>query len=242
MTVPSTQLVSAFVEVESTIRGRFTRKLCRIGKRFDVDDLLQSTRLKAFAAIDKCYAADDLELRHWILQIAKNAYRTEIDNHIGRGKRSINREVDSVDVLLTRPNLKAVETSEISESCNEVVALLDALPPSQSQAVKAVYLDGREYADIADEMGVTINSVRLLVSRGLKLIRQLTVPYGFELASDGKLVENPAEQNVIGAMRTLRASGWSYSEIAEAATTRCFLARRAQTWTPAKIREILTAS
>lgn len=95
--------------------------------------------------------------------------------------------------------------------------MLDELPATQSRAVRAVYLGGRDYADIADEMGVSVNSVRLLVSRGLKLIRRLTVPYGFEMSSDGKLVENPAEQNVIGAMRTLRARGWSYSAIAEAA-------------------------
>lgn len=238
-TLSSDQLVAVLEECEPTIRGRFTRKLSKIGQRFDADDLVQTTRMKAFAAIEKCRAADDFELRNWVLQIAKNAYRTEIDNHVGRGKRSVKREVESDDVLLTRPSLNAVDATEVSESCSEVVAMLDELPTNQARAVRAVYLEGRDYPELADEMGVSVNSVRLLVSRGLKLIRQLTVPYGFELAADGTIVENPAEQLVLAKIRELKSRGWSYERINEAVTTLRLTARRGMAWSPAKIRSIL---
>ena len=155
-TLSTDQLVAVLDECEPTIRGRFTQKLSKIGKRFDADDLMQSTRLRAFAAIEKCNAADDFELRNWVLQIAKNTYKSEITNHVGVSKRSVKREDHSDAALLTRPSLNTVDATEVSESCEEVIALLDELPPNQSQAVRASYLDGRDYTDIADEMGVTI--------------------------------------------------------------------------------------
>lgn len=238
-TLSTDQLVAVLDECEPTIRGRFTQKLSKIGKRFDADDLMQSTRLRAFAAIEKCNAADDFELRNWILQIAKNTYKSEITNHVGVSKRSVKREDNSDAALLTRPSLNTVDATEVSESCEEVIALLDELPPNQSQAVRASYLDGRGYADIADEMGVTVNSVRLLVSRGLKLIRQLTVPYGLELTANGT-IENPAEKRVIFALQQLKSRGWSFKQIADVANERGLLARRGAKWTQAMIRTILT--
>ena len=48
-----------------------------------------------------------------------------------------------------------------------------------------------------------------------------TVPYGFDLADDGKtLIENADEQAVIGGIRDLRAAGKSFRRIAKVLTER----------------------
>ncbi len=239
--VTSDQVLGVIDECEPMIRARYARKLNAIGNRYDIDDLLQATRLKAHRAVDQCRAsAEDVSLRHWVLQIASMTYKTEITNHVGVAKRSVKRESGELKCdLMTRPGQNAVDTSELNESANEIIALLDELPKSQAKAVRANYIDAREYSDIAEEMGVTVNSVRLLVSRGLKQLRKLSVPYGFEMATDGTLVSNPAEASAIAMMRELHSRGWSYQLITEAATTMNLAARRGMKWTPAKIRSIL---
>lgn len=239
----SDQLFAVIDEVEPTIRERYSSKLRTLAKRFDTDDLMQSVRLRAYRAIGSCEASsDDAELKHWVLKIAANAYKTEVETHVGTGKRSTKRESGSVELVATHAAVKTVDSTEMAESAAEIIALLNELPATQAKAVRMSYLDGREYSDIAAELGTTVNAVRLLVSRGLKVLRSLSTPYGFQLAADGTLTENPAEQNVIGAMQKLRARGWSYSQIAETATSRRLMARRGTTWTAAKVREILNAN
>jgi DNA invertase Pin-like site-specific DNA recombinase len=55
-------------------------------------------------------------------------------------------------------------------------------------------------------------------ARGQRISR---TPYGYDLAPDGAtLVENPAEQTIIGEILGMRARGMSYPRIARALTGR----------------------
>ncbi len=55
------------------------------------------------------------------------------------------------------------------------------------------------------------------------------VPYGY-VASDGKLVENPAERAVLARMRELRASGMSLRDVAETLNAEGRWNRRGTAW------------
>jgi len=58
----------------------------------------------------------------------------------------------------------------------------------------------------------TRNTLRYKRERGEWVGR---VPYGFKIAPDGRLVEDPEEIKNIQRMKRLRRRGWSYREIAE---------------------------
>jgi DNA invertase Pin-like site-specific DNA recombinase len=58
-----------------------------------------------------------------------------------------------------------------------------------------------------------------------------TIPYGYQLAADGKtLLESPDEQAVLARIRTLRDRGYSMQRIADALNADGWLTRRGTPW------------
>jgi site-specific DNA recombinase len=58
-----------------------------------------------------------------------------------------------------------------------------------------------------------------------------TVPFGFRMAEDGTLIEeDPAEQDVLGRIRQLKAAGRTMREIADELNRQGFTTRRGTAW------------
>jgi RNA polymerase sigma factor (sigma-70 family) len=75
---------------------------------------------------------------------------------------------------LERPPLSEDDVHEFERlaSAGGVGELLDELPPEQRGAVRARFVDERDYGDIAGEQGVSEVAVRQRVSRGLASLRR----------------------------------------------------------------------
>ena len=178
--ITEARLLAVLSEVESIIRSRYARKLSMVSSRVEIDDVFQLVALKCYRALSQCRAESDDELRHWVLQAARHEVQTAITGHRA-AKRSTAREQvaigvatdDSRDGFQPAVELDPSVACEIREQCDAMLYALNSLPANQAQAVRMLYLDGREYADIADAMGISINACRLLVSRGIKACREL---------------------------------------------------------------------
>jgi len=48
---------------------------------------------------------------------------------------------------------------------------LDELPEKQREVLMKCFVEGQTYKDVADEMGISVNSVKTHISRGLKFLR-----------------------------------------------------------------------
>ena len=48
---------------------------------------------------------------------------------------------------------------------------LAELPDKQRQVLMKCFVDGQKYRDVADELGISVNSVKTHISRGLKFLR-----------------------------------------------------------------------
>ena len=48
---------------------------------------------------------------------------------------------------------------------------LSELPEKQREVLIKCFVDGQKYKDVADEMGISVNSVKTHISRGLKFLR-----------------------------------------------------------------------
>ena len=69
------------------------------------------------------------------------------------------------------------------------------------------------------------------------------VRYGYDLAPDGvRLVDNPAEQEVIAQMLLWRDNSWSYREIAEELNARGTPTKENRTWAGPTVRQIVLRS
>lgn len=79
-----------------------------------------------------------------------------------------------------------------------------------------------------------------LAAKKARRERTGAVPYGFDLAADGKtLTENPAEQSVIREARTLKASGLSLRGVAKALEDKGFHARTGKAFVAVQVQRMV---
>ena len=67
------------------------------------------------------------------------------------------------------------------------------------------------------------------------------VPFGYDVAEDGTLVENPKEQKVAHHVRQLRDEGMSYNAIAKALNSKGYTTKRGCSWTHKQVKRVLAA-
>lgn len=121
----------------------------------DADDGLQETVLAALRAYPTL--RHDGNLRGWLMTIA---YREAMDLHRARNRRAV--PVSQV------PDRAVDDPSPVD---HELWAVVDGLPDKQRVAVVGRYRDDRDYADIATELGCSIDAARRSAHEGVKKLR-----------------------------------------------------------------------
>ena len=123
----------------------------------EADDVFQETFLAALRAYPRLRDADHLD--RWLLRIAS---RKAIDHHRSRGRRAI-----PSDDLPERP------VAPVDGADDELWSAVAALPPRQRVAVVHRHVLDRPYAEIAEMMDATEETVRANVYQGVKRLREL---------------------------------------------------------------------
>ncbi len=110
----------------------------------------------------------------WLLTIAQRILASS--RRRGRVEARARRRVGIRDaVVLSGEDLERIEA--LASLDGQTLALLDELPASQREAVRAHVLDERSYRDIAGELQTSELVIRKRVSRGLSTLkRQLEEP------------------------------------------------------------------
>jgi RNA polymerase sigma factor (sigma-70 family) len=123
----------------------------------DADDVFQETFLAALRAYPKLQDAEHLD--RWLLRIAS---RKAIDHHRARGRGAI-----PSDDLPERP------VAAVADADDDLWGAVAALPPRQRLAVVHRHVLDRPYAEIAELMDATEETVRANVYQGMKKLREL---------------------------------------------------------------------
>ena len=110
----------------------------------------------------------------WLLTITERTLLSSLRR--GRVEARARRRLGIRDaVIFTAEDLERIET--LASLDGQSLALLDALPAEQREAVRARILDERPYRDIAGELHTSELVIRKRVSRGLSTLkRQLEEP------------------------------------------------------------------
>lgn len=140
---------------------RFARFLMR---NSDIaDDLVQETLMRAVAAADSFQPGTNV--RAWLFTILKNATR----NHARRQRRN---PVDSIDTLDTTAPSESQADPLAKLEFTELVAAIDVLPGSFKQVVLLCGVEGFQYEEAAEIMGVPIGTIRSRLSRARRILRR----------------------------------------------------------------------
>ncbi len=161
---------AAFEElVRRTSRLVFARLFLEVGDVHRAEDLLQETLLFAFRSLGNLEKPDGF--RPWLLKIAQNvaidAARREQRQKRAARPAAIRIALDSVAETAPPPEA-AVQRDELR---TRVLALLRSLPEDYRLPLTLRYLGGADYDMICMQLGLTNGSLRGLLHRGLKLLR-----------------------------------------------------------------------
>jgi RNA polymerase sigma-70 factor, ECF subfamily len=165
---------AAFEElVRRTSRLVYARLYLETGDAHGSEDLLQETLLRAFRSMRTLWDAD--QFRPWLLTIAQNVL-TDSARHDGRQKRAAPPRSDTPLSLVPGPEKTPDADMQREEQRQKVLAVLRSLPEEYRLPITLRYVGGADYETIGTQLGLTNGSLRGLLHRGLKMLRERMPP------------------------------------------------------------------
>jgi len=131
-----------------------------LGDRDEAEDVAQKAFIKAYSQLSN-FDPGRSRFSTWLYRIATN----EGIDHLRKSKR-----------FTTSEDLEAMEPIEPDAIKEEMIqevrkAVLALMPPEQRRAIEAYYWEGKSCQVIADEMGVSLNTVKSWLRRAKAQLR-----------------------------------------------------------------------
>jgi RNA polymerase sigma-70 factor (ECF subfamily) len=161
---------AAFEElVRRTSRLVYARLYLDTGDPHLAEDLLQETLLRDFRSMHTLWDAADF--RPWLLTIAHHVL-TDSARRDARQKRAEPPRSDTPLSLVASTNESPAEEIQREETRQKVLAVLRSLPEEYRLPLTLRYVAGADYETIGTQLGLTNGSLRGLLHRGLKMLRE----------------------------------------------------------------------
>lgn len=129
----------------------------------DAEDLVQDTLVRAFRAVDRF---DGAHPRAWLLTILRN---TEINRHRRRRPELLDDPDRQADVASSEPGPEALVVGETFDTV--VDAALHDLPDKFRRVVELIDIDGLNYAEAAETLGIPVGTVMSRLHRARRRMR-----------------------------------------------------------------------
>ena len=164
-----TRLVETYARMVGTVIWRAT------GQRGAIEDLTQETFLRVFRALE--YFDARARLSTWIYTIAHNVAIDHLRRTSGQRLDPLTWRADDDDEQgderqLESPGLDPETQLSRSESQRLVQDALATLPVKYRVPVVYAAIDGLDYPAIAGMLGVPLGTVKTLIFRGKRMLRE----------------------------------------------------------------------
>jgi RNA polymerase sigma-70 factor (ECF subfamily) len=140
-----------------------------LGSRAEAEEALQEAFVKIWGNAGR-YQSGRGSPVGWMISIARNQ---AIDTL--RARRAPTRDITQMAELADeRPGPEAGALA--SDDRRRLAACLDGLPPDRAAAVRAAYVEGFSYDELAQRHGVPLNTMRTWLRRALISLRECLGP------------------------------------------------------------------
>lgn len=167
---------SAFAELIRNHKRSVLRTVHRIlGRWAEVDDAVQEIFLRAYLALHKFDIS--YSFHPWIMRIATNycidqlrrtkSHRVHVLSQMGEVDR---RRIDNTPISNVHYDCTFLRYPDFCEKL--LGAIMEELKPKYRTAIVLRDLEGRDYADVAKALGVSLINARVMVSRARKMMQQ----------------------------------------------------------------------
>lgn len=164
---------------EALMRIAHGRAQGELRRRFDTEDLVQSTLADAHSAISKFQHQGPGSLQGWLVCILNNRWYQELRRHTS-AKRDARREVvfdsevafDSEAPWDELESMSAGEAIIRAEQHTIFMNLISRLPEEEGYILRAIESGKKSIADLAVELGVSEATVRRRKAKALLWLRK----------------------------------------------------------------------
>lgn len=135
-----------------------------VGDKDVAEDIIQDVFFKLFK--DSHSLPENVQLKSWFFKVARNA-AVDYLRHL---------QVEDKHKFLMAEAMISISDidGEIDEQlATKVNQAIESLPGQCRLIIKLNVLEGKKYQEIAEELGITINTIRTQVSRGYKKLRDI---------------------------------------------------------------------
>lgn len=136
-----------------------------LNNRAEAEEVLQEVFVKVWAKA-KSYAANGYSPMTWLITITRNLAIDRL-----RSRKAPTQDIDDVVDLSDdkpTPEAAAIASSEAAELNN----CLQELSSDHSSAVRAAYMEGYSYQELADRFDVPLNTMRTWLRRSLLKLKE----------------------------------------------------------------------
>jgi RNA polymerase sigma factor (sigma-70 family) len=155
--------------LENYLHGCIPKKYASL---LSIEDIHQETIIRTYKSIEGLQAKSPAGFFAWLRQIADNVLRSQIRKLDTKKRGGGHQKVGDaeVDVFLDE-NPTPLQQVELNEVVTAVKANVDCLPSTQRKVVKKILLESQTMKETAEELGTTPATVRGLLNRALKTMR-----------------------------------------------------------------------
>lgn len=136
-----------------------------LNNRAEAEEALQEAYIRIWQRADR-YAADGRSPMTWLITVTRNIAIDRL-----RARRVPTDGLDDVaepEAPDPSPEASAIARSE----ARRILSCLEEMDPERAEAVRAAYLDGWRYKDLAAHFGVPLNTMRTWLRRSLLALRE----------------------------------------------------------------------
>lgn len=128
----------------------------------DAEDLVQDVFVRFWES--KSYTDIQTNLRAYLYQSVKNASLNKV-------KQESKYQFDTIDVAPEISTGLFPDDADWSDYIGEIYAKIDLLPPRTKAIFVSIVLEDQKYKDVADQMHISVNTVKTSLSRALQTLR-----------------------------------------------------------------------
>ncbi|MCP3918515.1 MAG: RNA polymerase sigma factor [bacterium] len=145
-------------------------------RRFDTEDVLQSTFLSAFSELDSYEYKGEGSFLAWMVQILRNRLKTRLRRATCE-KRDTDRDRPLTEAANSAAVMMSASPSELFSSAENQARLMSTiteLPDDEREAVTMHFFDKKTFAQIARELDLPVKTVRRRVTNAIEtMVRKM---------------------------------------------------------------------
>ena len=133
-----------------------------LSRKEDAEDLVQEVFIKLWET--NRFLNIDFKLRAYIYQSVRNSCLNWLES-----KSKI--QIDTIDSIPELTDDAMLDESDWKVYMDEIYQKIENLPPRTREIFTAIILENKKYKDVADDMGISVNTVKTSLSRALSNLR-----------------------------------------------------------------------